>query len=710
MRLTYRTSFQVSITASLILTASSSNCRAQATPQPSPRLAADRASWQESISRTPLPKHGCFHASYPSIEWTEVTCVAAPSVTHGPTAAPLPSTRANERAKPKTVSGNLDFSATVPPGGGAIDVASGAFPLVSGVAGEKDSSFGLGAFTLQLNANKVPASICGANPQCWGWEQFIFANYPGHQLQSGLFIQYWLLYLGEGPVPWSCPDASWAPVSPNPPYSLGGCVKNSQMIPFGPVEITDLPNLLLSGYSTNSTDTAQLLNYGNQIALAIGADSLLDLSQYWNTVEFNIFGGGDGSNAVFPSSGSTLAVEIGLHAPSFPTCIVDGYTGESTNLTVVPYLNPAFCLTFDIGLQTGTTAQIEFMESNVTAPTYPIPTADAASSRNTTSAQLNGSVDTSGSPMLVWFQYSTTSEALDCISQPLTPQQPVDIPANASYYFNSVASQLSSDTTYYYVACALNGAGLASSSPMNFTTFTQQSVNATITAVVNGASFVGGGVVPGEIATAFGTNLTSSTGINLTSGLPLPATFLNDTLMVNNTPVALFAVDNVNGQQQINFQVPWEVASGPNASFAIANNSTTSASISLPVLAAQPGIFNYSVGENTFGSILHANFQLANTANPAMPGETVLIYCTGLGAVDSPPTDGEPGDGQSTMATPTVTIGGTNATVSFSGLAPDFVGLYQVNVEVPKGLATGNQPVVIAQAGASSNSVLLPVQ
>jgi len=180
--------------------------------------------------------------------------------------------------------------------------------------------------------------------------------------------------------------------------------------------------------------------------------------------------------------------------------------------------------------------------------------------------------------------------------------------------------------------------------------------------------------------------------------------------MVNNTPVALFAVDNVNGQQQINFQVPWEVASGPNASFAIANNSTTSASISLPVLAAQPGIFNYSVGENTFGSILHANFQLANTANPAMPGETVLIYCTGLGAVDSPPTDGEPGDGQSTMATPTVTIGGTNATVSFSGLAPDFVGLYQVNVEVPKGLATGNQPVVIAQAGASSNSVLLPVQ
>jgi uncharacterized protein (TIGR03437 family) len=48
--------------------------------------------------------------------------------------------------------------------------------------------------------------------------------------------------------------------------------------------------------------------------------------------------------------------------------------------------------------------------------------------------------------------------------------------------------------------------------------------------------------------------------------------------------------------------------------------------------------------------------------------------------------------------------------VSFSGLAPGFVGLYQVNAEVPAGLSAGNQAVVITLAGASSNSVLLPVQ
>jgi uncharacterized protein (TIGR03437 family) len=101
---------------------------------------------------------------------------------------------------------------------------------------------------------------------------------------------------------------------------------------------------------------------------------------------------------------------------------------------------------------------------------------------------------------------------------------------------------------------------------------------------------------------------------------------------------------------------------------------------------------------------------LADTNHPAVAAETVLIYCTGLGMVNSPPADGVAGSGQTTVATPTVTIGGKNATVSFSGLAPGFVGLYQINAVVPSGLGTGNQPVIISMQGASSNSALLPTQ
>jgi uncharacterized protein (TIGR03437 family) len=126
---------------------------------------------------------------------------------------------------------------------------------------------------------------------------------------------------------------------------------------------------------------------------------------------------------------------------------------------------------------------------------------------------------------------------------------------------------------------------------------------------------------------------------------------------------------------------------------------------------APPAIFNYSASGNVFGAILHSNFKLADTADPAKAGEIVLIYCTGLGYVVAPlPADGVAATGQMTMSTPTVTIGAVNAPVSFSGLAPGYVGLYQVNAQVRAGLAAKNQPVIITIAGTMSKSVLPPVQ
>jgi len=177
-----------------------------------------------------------------------------------------------------------------------------------------------------------------------------------------------------------------------------------------------------------------------------------------------------------------------------------------------------------------------------------------------------------------------------------------------------------------------------------------------VNAVVNGASFASGGVAPGEIATIFGANLTSGSGINLTSGLPLPTKFLNVQVTVNGTPAPLFAIDNVNGQQQINFQVPWEVAGKSNASIAVVNNGSSSPAVAVPVLAAQPGIISYAAAGGNFGVILHANFQLADAAHPAAAGEIVLIYCTGLGAVASTPADGAAANGQSTKVPASVTI------------------------------------------------------
>ncbi len=233
----------------------------------------------------------------------------------------------------------------------------------------------------------------------------------------------------------------------------------------------------------------------------------------------------------------------------------------------------------------------------------------------------------------------------------------------------------------------------------------------TVGGVTNGASFTPGQMVPGEIASLFGTNLTNATGINLASTLPLPQQFLGVSVMVNGTAAPIFAVDNVRNQQQINFQVPWEVAGQPSATVQVVNNGAPSNTISVPLLNGQPGVFNYSVPglPLAFGAILHANFQLADSAHPAAANETVLIYCTALGLVSPAQQDGVAAVGETrTVATPIVSIGGKQASTSYSGLAPGFVGLYQINAVVPAGLGAGNQAVVIVMGNVNSNLVVLP--
>lgn len=220
-------------------------------------------------------------------------------------------------------------------------------------------------------------------------------------------------------------------------------------------------------------------------------------------------------------------------------------------------------------------------------------------------------------------------------------------------------------------------------------------------AVVNGADFAPGGLVPGGISTVFGSHLTSATGIHLASALPLATQLLNSSVKFNNTLSApLFAVDNVKGQQQINFQTPWELAGQTSAWMQVINDGVPSLPIKVQILTAQPGIF----------VALHANFQPVDSGHPATAGEVLVIFCTNLGAVSPPIKDGVAGSGKElTVAATGVTIGGAAATVSYSGLPAGFVGLYQVNAQVPAGLASGNRQLVVSVSGASSTPVQIVV-
>ena len=106
-----------------------------------------------------------------------------------------------------------------------------------------------------------------------------------------------------------------------------------------------------------------------------------------------------------------------------------------------------------------------------------------------------------------------------------------------------------------------------------------------------------------------------------------------------------------------------------------------------------------------------ADFQLA--LNAAQPGDTILIYSTGLGQTTPPVQTGvlvtPPAGGFNNTSTVTVTIGGQNADVVASIASPNFAGLYQTAVKVPSGVS-GNVPLILKAGTTSSNTVTLPVQ
>jgi uncharacterized protein (TIGR03437 family) len=135
-----------------------------------------------------------------------------------------------------------------------------------------------------------------------------------------------------------------------------------------------------------------------------------------------------------------------------------------------------------------------------------------------------------------------------------------------------------------------------------------------ITSVVNAASYAAGGVVPGGIATLFGTGIVSASGILEAAAVPLPTTLGGTQVLVNNIPAPLFAVANVNRQEQVNFQVPWEVAGANTATVIVVNGS---------VRGADPGLFTL---DGVSAIVVHgATNQLVTAANPAEPGELVVF-------------------------------------------------------------------------------------
>jgi uncharacterized protein (TIGR03437 family) len=212
----------------------------------------------------------------------------------------------------------------------------------------------------------------------------------------------------------------------------------------------------------------------------------------------------------------------------------------------------------------------------------------------------------------------------------------------------------------------------------------------------------------------FGTNLAD--GQSSVFSVPFPNTLQGAQFTLRGLPLPLFYASN----GQVNAIIPTGLNADERDQLLVVRDTTQSAPVDLLVADVDPGVFATNQQGTGQGAILvGGTSQLAapagsvQGAGPATAGQTVSLFLSGLGSVSNPPQDGSPsvaGSPSTTIATPTVTIGGANATVVYSGLAPGEVGLYQINVQIPAGVQTGNAvPVVVTLGSGVANTVTMAI-
>ncbi len=238
-----------------------------------------------------------------------------------------------------------------------------------------------------------------------------------------------------------------------------------------------------------------------------------------------------------------------------------------------------------------------------------------------------------------------------------------------------------------------------------------------------------GGFAPGSYISIFGSGIAENTMIASTPYLPPSLAGVSvsfDAPDVNvHAPGRLYFVS----PSQINVQIPWELQKATSASMKVTlSNSSSifarsddanlgtyqSQLVTIPIASYSPAFFEYSDNGSTEAAALDQNYKVVGASNPVKRGTVLQLFVNGLGAVSNQPASGDAAPSAApfaiTKATPTVTIGGQNAPVLFTGLAPGLVGLYQVNVTVPTGIGTGLQQATIAIGGVTSKTTMVQVQ
>ena len=245
--------------------------------------------------------------------------------------------------------------------------------------------------------------------------------------------------------------------------------------------------------------------------------------------------------------------------------------------------------------------------------------------------------------------------------------------------------------------------------------YSQTTAKPAVDAMVTASGFGGyaGLAAPGSYVEIYGSNLSGSSRGWATgdfSGSSAPTSLDGVTITVNGTP----AYVNYVSPKQVNIQIPDGIPTGGPVPVVVSYQGQSSAPAMIAINALQPGLLapaSFKVGAIQYAAAVHgATGVFAGNGNipgvpaaPAIPGETLIFYGIGFGPVSQTRVAGQIASGQTVLANAfTILIGGSPATVSYAGLAPGLVGVYQFNVVVPANLQAGDQPVQAALNGVEN--------
>ena len=198
-------------------------------------------------------------------------------------------------------------------------------------------------------------------------------------------------------------------------------------------------------------------------------------------------------------------------------------------------------------------------------------------------------------------------------------------------------------------------------------------------------------LAPGSIVSIYGDRLATATQAFSTA--PLPQSMAGTIVSMSGRILPLYFVS----PGQVNAQVPFDLNVNTQHQIQVRSGVTASQPIYVDVAPAQPAIF-----------------AIVPPRAPARAGDVLVIYASGLGLVSPQISTGAVAD-STTLSTVTnqvqVTIADKTSPVAFAGLAPGFVGLYQINVVVPDGVLSGGAiPVMITVAGQTSPPAAIAVR